>query len=226
MSYEIIYEKFATKITREDLYSQIHEFIQTHFRQKYLSDEDAIQFIQSEYKVFVEEELISLYMVVGSSNCYYDDGRRARDWQFHGIKSEYELFKQFGCEWTRHIEDGSIKPNGRWVTAEGWLKSLRGTLKSAFGFQRMPTCGYMEARLSIPTSWEDQHKLLKLQKALASFGGTVRRKKWCGTDYCFVELTPKSMFEMWLFQQLLERDHGFRWINAASPSMCWNRNAV
>lgn len=38
MSYEIIYEKFATKITSSDLNNQIHDFLATHFNKHNLTD--------------------------------------------------------------------------------------------------------------------------------------------------------------------------------------------
>lgn len=53
---------------------------------------------------------------------------------------------------------------------------------------------------------------------LSTFGGTVKKKRWLSSDYYFAALTPNSMFEMWLYQQLLEQDHGFRWINTGTPS--------
>lgn len=220
MSYEIIYEKFITVCPLKVLDEQSRQFCLDRLGLDTTDmDNNAISnLIRTKYGLWISDDLYMLQMLVGSSNCWdTETNRRTRDWQFYGVGTHYELFKEYGCGLAADIEGGNIHPNGRWINAEGWLKSLRIAFKNAIDFQAMPYCSYMEFWLTKPTSWEEYGKLETFKTLTECIGVKVEDRKWFGEQKLKVNFKPESFFEMYLFQELTYKYLSKRWINTENP---------
>lgn len=90
MSYEIIYEKFCTRIPVEAVKAQAREFLtdKLSIATSELSDRNVEQKLYERYRLSRLNDLLSLHMLCGSNNVTDANGRRTRDWQFYGIDEE------------------------------------------------------------------------------------------------------------------------------------------
>lgn len=222
MSYEIIYEKFATFCPADVVSQQKKDLLLKHFNINCttMSDYDIDAELFRRFKIISTDNLYMLQLLIGPSNCVdTESGKRTRDWMYCGVDTEYSLFQKYGCEWCRSVESGDLKPNGRWATPEGWLKSLRLAFKQAVSYEAMPYCHSMSFWIVKPTTWEDQYKLKQFESIVSSFGADIMERSWFGTRKLYCSFSPESMFEMYLFQELSIRFFGKRAFSTTSPSL-------
>ncbi|MFA0124647.1 hypothetical protein AB4400_25045, partial [Vibrio sp. 10N.261.48.A2] len=124
---------------------------------------------------------------------------------------------KYGCDWSAAAESGDIKLNGRDTKAEGWIRALRNTLNHAKDYGVMPYCHTLEVWLKAPLDKSKQTQLGELKTQLSDLDVTWKERQRFDDDGFDVAIKPKSAFEMWLFQQLINSYQGKCWINSSEP---------
>lgn len=71
-------------------------------------------------------------LVEGGDNNLYEgrSSRRVRSWSVDFIGTHDQIM-QIACKFAASAEDGGLKPAGRWISAESYIKKIRTLLKNA-----------------------------------------------------------------------------------------------
>jgi hypothetical protein len=220
MSYDIVYEQLALRIPKEDVTQQAYTFFKE--RLNHTDAQSTYEFKQALYERYGltlrAEDLFMLHMLIGSSNLFdTETNKRARSWQFCGVNTFNQLLTKYGCDWSAAAESGNVKLNGRDTKAEGWIRALRNTLNLAKDYAVMPYCYTLEVWLKAPLDTSKQTQLDELKTQLSDLDSTWKERQRFDDDGFDVAIKPKSAFEMWLFQQLINGYQGKCWINGSEP---------
>jgi len=223
MSYEIIFEQCVVCINEEDFIEQMQQFaIQrlgasaVDFHQATNHHELIRLFRQFKLPTPPMQDMYHLHMLVGCNNLIDAESNQiARSWQFCAVGSEDEIISRFGIRWAQAVEDGSIKPNGRWSKAENWIRSLRKKLKEALHYSHFQ---YSPLSVNIDKGEAGCEKLERLRTVSALIGATIKEESLFGEEQFHLSIRSESMVEMWLFQKMvLEYKEQECWINGIDP---------
>jgi hypothetical protein len=140
----------------------------------------------------------------GESNLFDEYGKRVRgEWTCHGFLNQRDVVRYLGIRWSEDVESGALKPNGRWSTAESWIKRIKQQLKQAQPVTSLPR--YCEKSFySIPlNALTDKQQtlmhmltLLSVQQTTGLYGEAQAFRLTC---------QPKTVFEWWLFCQAVHQ---------------------
>ncbi|KFA94922.1 hypothetical protein [Vibrio sp. ER1A] len=221
MSYDIVYETMALKVLNVAVIAQLRDFFTERLTVNIegLSEHQLKQRLYDRYQCLLrEEDLFVLHMLIGCSNLFDPEtNKRCRDWQFCGVDTIHHLLVKYGCDWSAQAESGGLKLNGRNTKAEGWIRTLRNTLIHAQDYKVMPYCHHLSVWLRAPQNDKEQAHYDTLSTHLLDLDVTWREKARFDDEGFEVSLSPRSAFEMWLFQQLVTRYQGKCWINGSAP---------
>lgn len=226
MSYEIVYDHFCAKIPFDALMEQANSFFQEklHIAESELGNDQIWNLMRTRYGFYINGDVYELQFLIGSSNCYdTETNRRVRNWQFVDMLEHYEMLIKYGCEWCKDAEGGMLKVNGRWITAEGWIKKVRGILANPIEYPDYTHNQYMHFEFIVPVEDGDDK-----QKALNSFeslceGLNVSVKK-CKYQHRSSETrydiagSFENAFETKLFVHLAQSILGKKWISGSRPA--------
>lgn len=223
MSYEIVYDHFCAKIPFDAVMKQANSFFQEklNIAESELDNDQIWNLMRTRYGFYINGDLYELQFLMGSSNCYdTETNRRTRDWQFINMLEHYEMLVKYGCEWCKDAEGGMLKVNGRWITAEGWIKKVRGILDSPVEYPDYSHNKYMDFRIAIPSE-EDTEAKAKFDKFKSLIDGlnvTIRETTYFGKPTYNVNAQLESAFETKLFIEVAMKTLGKQWINGSKPS--------
>ncbi|OCH53412.1 MULTISPECIES: hypothetical protein [Vibrio] len=220
MSYDIVYEQLALRVPKENVLQQAYTFFRERLNHTDTQSTNELkQALYGHYRLRLrEDDLFMLHMLIGSSNLFdTETNKRARSWQFCGVNTSSQLLVKYGCDWSAAAESGDVKLNGRDTKAEGWIRALRNTLNHAKDYGVMPYCHTLEVWLKAPLDTSKQTQLDELKTQLSDLDATWKEQQRFDDDGFDVSIKPKSAFEMWLFQQLINGYQGKCWINGSEP---------
>ena len=137
----------------------------------------------------------------GESNLFDDDGKRVRDeWSCHGFLTASDAVRYLGIRWSEDVESGSLKPNGRWSTAESWIKRIKQQLKQAEPLSRCPRRCEKSFYSMPPLDALSESQILLMQTLTRMSVEPITGLY--GDEQAFrLVCHPKSAFEWWLFCQ-------------------------
>lgn len=150
---------------------------------------------------YQENEFV-LITECGDSNLFDENGKRVRDsWASHGFLNGRDAIRYLGIRWSEDVESGALKPNGRWSTAESWIKRIKQHVKHAETVSRLPyRCE--KSFYTIDALSEEQ---CLLRDVLSRLGVKVHHGIG-GEEQAFrFSLAPQSVFEWWLFSRIMRQ---------------------
>lgn len=220
MSYDIVYEQLALRVPWGDVKQQAYDFLKNCVPSTDIHRlSDINQTLYTRYRFTVRnEDIYVLFMLIGSSNLFdTETNKRSRSWQFCGVSTYQQLLIKYGCDWSAMAESGELKLNGRDTKAEGWIRTLRQILHNAKGYDIMPYCHYLKVWLKSPADELKENQLAELKTQLSDLNPIWQEQMRFDEQGFNVEIAPKSVFEMWLFQQLITGYQDKCWFNGSEP---------